>query len=367
VSSLLKDIYSEAFYHQLSDSLEKTIPTFDRKQFLRLIFSQAFKSMELKQRMTHTIDTIAVFLPADYPVAVSRICLLIEQLQMAEAHEQSFEYMFLSEYIETRGLDDFETSIQAFEFITQFTSCEFAVRPFIHRYGQPMLNQMLLWSRHDHPMVRRLASEGARPRLPWAMALPALKKDPAPLLPILESLKRDSSDSVRRSVANNLNDISKDNPEFVISLVKKWQGAGNKTDALIKHACRTLLKQGNTEVMRIFGYKSQGLLVSDFSLVSEQVEFGSSLEFSFSISNNTRRARKVRIEYAIYHLKKNGELSPRVFMISEREVDSGSHTKIARKHKIKPITTRRYYPGIHRVAVIINGVETAPLDFLLDM
>jgi len=275
--------------------------------------------------------------------------------------------MFLPEFIETRGLDDFETSIQAFEFITRFTSCEFAVRPFIHRYGQPMLDQMLLWSRHDHAMVRRLASEGARPRLPWAMALPALKKDPAPLLPILESLKQDSSDSVRRSVANNLNDISKDNPEFVISLVRKWQGKGNETDALIKHACRTLLKQGNAEVLKIFGYKSQGLQVSDFSLASAQVEFGSSLEFSFSISNNATRTRKVRIEYAIYHLKKNGELTPKVFMISEREMDPGSQTKIERKHTIKPITTRRYYPGIHRVAVIVNGVEAAPIDFTLDM
>lgn len=367
MSSLLKDIYSEAFYHQLSDSLETTIPDFHRRQFLRLIFSPAFQSMELKQRMTHTIETIAGFLPVDYPEAASKICVLIEHLQAAGAHEQSFEYMFLAEYIETRGLKDFETSIQAFEFITQFTSCEFAVRPFIHRYGQPMLDQMLLWSRHDHPMVRRLASEGARPRLPWAMALPALKKDPAPLLPILESLKRDSSDSVRRSVANNLNDISKDNPEFVISLVKKWQGKGNETDALIKHACRTLLKQGNTEVLRIFGYISQGLQVSDFSLASAQVEFGGSLEFSFSISNTARRKRKVRIEYAIYHLKKNGELTPRVFMISEREVVPGSQTEIERKHTIKPITTRRYYPGIHRVAVIINGVEAAPMDFTLNM
>ncbi len=367
MSSLLKDIYSEDFYHKLSNSLEKTIPDFDRKQFLRLIFSQAFESMELKQRMTHTIETIASLLPDDYSMAASKICSLIDHLRAAETHEQSFEYMFLPEYIESHGLDEFETSIQAFEFITQFTSCEFAVRPFIHRYGQPMLDQMLLWSRHRHPMVRRLASEGVRPRLPWAMALPGLKKDPDPLRPILESLKQDSSDSVRRSVANNLNDISKDNPEFVVSLVKKWQGTGSETDALIKHGCRTLLKQGNTEVLKIFGYNSQGLQISEFRLASAQVEFGNSLEFSFSISNNATRTRKVRIEYAIYHLKKNGELSPKVFMISERVVDPGSQTKIERKHSIKPITTRRYYPGVHRVAAIVNGIEATPMEFTLKM
>jgi 3-methyladenine DNA glycosylase AlkC len=367
VSSLLKDIYSEDFYHQLGISLEKTIPGYDHQQFLKLIFSDAFESMELKQRMTHTIDTIAGFLSGDFAEGASQICTLIDNLKQADTHEQSFEFMFLPEFIETRGIDHFEISIQAFEFITQFTSCEFAVRPFIHRYGQPMLDQMLIWTRHEHAMVRRLASEGSRPRLPWAMAIPSLKQDPAPLVPILEALKQDSSESVRRSVSNNLNDISKDNPEFVISLVKSWQGLSTETDAVIKHACRTLLKQGEPRVMALFGYDSRGIEINDFTLGTANVEFGSSLEFSFAIMNKAEKARKIRIEYAIYHLKKNGDLTRKVFKISERDVEPNSITKIGKKHAIKPITTRKYYAGRHAVAVIINGIESNPIDFKLEI
>ena len=367
MSSLLKDIYSEDFYHQLANSLEKTIPGFDRQQFMDLIFPDAFESMELKQRMTHTIDTIAGFLSEDFREGATEICTLIDNLKQADSHEQSFEYMFLPEFIETRGIDHFETSIQAFEFITQFTSCEFAVRPFIHRYGQPMLDQMLIWTRHEHAMVRRLASEGSRPRLPWAMALPSLKQDPAPLVPILQALKQDSSESVRRSVANNLNDISKDNPEFVISLVKGWQGISIETDALIKHACRTLLKQGEPRMMALFGYDSKGIEINDFALCTANVVFGSSLEFSFAIMNKADKARKIRIEYAIYHLKKNGDLTRKVFKISERDVDKNSITKLVKKHAIKPITTRQYYAGRHQVAVIINGIESDTIDFELEI
>jgi 3-methyladenine DNA glycosylase AlkC len=224
MSNLLKDMYSPTFYQQLCNSLEQTLTDFDREQFISRIFSSDFASMELKQRMSHTIETIALYLPQQFDQAAGLICKLIENLKQAGVEESSFEYMFLPEFIETRGLDEFETSVNALETITQYTSCEFAVRPFINRYGQEMIEQMTRWSLHENKWVRRLASEGSRPRLPWAMALPALKQDPLPLILILENLKQDPSETVRRSVANNLNDISKDNPDFVLTRVKSWQG-----------------------------------------------------------------------------------------------------------------------------------------------
>ena len=367
MSNLLKDIYSPSFYQQLCNSLEQTLTDFDREQFISRIFSPDFASMELKQRMSHTIETIALYLPQQFDQAAGLIGKLIENLKQAEVEEQSFEYMFLPEFIATRGLDDFKTSVKALETITQYTSCEFAVRPFINRYGQEMIEQMIKWSHHENKWVRRLASEGSRPRLPWAMALPALKKDPLPLIPILENLKQDPSETVRRSVANNLNDISKDNPEFVLARVKSWQGQSAETDALIKHACRTLLKLGEPRAMALFGFDPKGIEISDLTLLTSEVEFGKQLEFSFSIFNNADAARKTRIEYAIYHLKKNGELSPKVFKISEREIEAGEQIEIERKHSIRPITTRRYYAGRHQVAVIINGVNSDRLDFNLKM
>ena len=173
---------------------------------------------------------------------------------------------------------------KAIERITQFTSCEFAVRPFIIKYPKEMMKQMLVWSKHEHWGVRRLSSEGCRPRLPWAMALPNLKENPAPIIPILENLKNDISRFVRLSVANNLNDIAKDNPETVISLVKKWQGKSENVNWVIKHGSRTLLKQGNADVMEIFGFDTtKDITVKDFKISTPKVKIGDSLEFGFKL------------------------------------------------------------------------------------
>ncbi len=141
--------------------------------------------------------------------------------------------MVFTEYVENFGLEHYDISMSAMEFITQFISCEYAIRPFIIRYPGKAMKQMLQWSKHESLHVRRFSSEGCRPRLPWAMALPALKKDPTLILPILENLKDDSSEFVRKSVANNLNDIAKDNPDTVLGIVKRWQG--NSTPYRLDH------------------------------------------------------------------------------------------------------------------------------------
>ncbi len=365
MSTLLKDLYSPVFYRNFAEVLEYTLPPFDRVEFQRRIFNAEFNELELKQRMSHTTAVLADFLGQGFATAVDYICRLIDNLRAAGITEQSLEYMFLPEFIERYGLDDYQTSIQAFEYVTQYTSCEFAVRPFIQKYGEHMLEQMQRWSNHENNMVRRLASEGSRPRLPWAMALPELKSDPAPLLPILENLKHDKCGIVRRSVANSLNDISKDNPEVTIDVARRWLGSRPETDALVKHGCRTLLKQGNPETLMMFGYDNRDLELLDFRLLSPRVKMGDQLEFSFAIDNRSEKAKLLRIEYAIYLLKKNGSLAKKVFKISERELEAGGHLGINKQHRFKPITTRVYYSGRHEAAVIINGKESESVAFEL--
>ena len=189
MASLLKDLYSPAFYSAFTNVLAQVIPTLDKGQFTAAIFDETFESKELKERMRHTAIVLHQFLPAEFAPAAALIEQLIRRLREEGIKESSLEYMFLPDYIETYGLDDFENSVKAMEVITQFTSCEFAVRPFLLKYGYRMMEQMVGWSLHENHKVRRLASEGMRPRLPWAMAVPALKKDPTPILPILENLK----------------------------------------------------------------------------------------------------------------------------------------------------------------------------------
>ncbi len=316
-------------------------------------------------------------LPADYKDAIAKILELLEYVKdtrpdFSIIDDSKFgltlEYgWILDNYVEQYGLDDYETSVKAIEKITQFTSCEFVTHPFILKYPDKMMKQMLAWSKHEHWGVRRLASEGCRPRLPWAIALPNLKEDPAPILPILENLKNDPARFVRLSVANNLNDIAKDNPQMVIDLAKKWKGESVEVDWIIKHGCRTLLKQGSPEVMELFGFGSivKNVSIEDFQISTPKVEVGSSLEFSFNLLNGNTEKAKIRLEYGIYYQKANGGLAKKVHKISEKEYAGNSTTQITRKHSFRVVTTRKFHLGLHQVAVIINGNEFEKHDFTL--
>lgn len=365
MAELFKDLYSKQFYQQFSEALASALPSFNASEFMTMIYCDEFDGYELKQRMTHTANVMAHFLPDSFTQAMKKIEEIINFLEANGIREQSVEFMFIPEYVEKHGMDDFQESVAAFEFITQFTSCEFAVRPFIVKYKDKMLKQMTLWAAHEHHMVRRLASEGARPRLPWAMALPSLKEDPTQLLAILTALKNDSHEIVRRSVANNLNDISKDNPEVVIDVLKQWQGENKQVDALLKHACRTLLKQGNTEVLRLFGFDAAHFELTGFTIKTPQVTLGSDLQFSFHVKNTSKQERKVRLEYGLYYLKKNGDLARKVFKISERQFEAEESCTIERKQSFKLITTRKLYVGRHKLSIIINGRESETHEFEL--
>ena len=365
MSTLLKDIYSPAFVDRFSAIMKRTNPNFDQNLFRQKVFQENWPLMELKQRMKHIAAVLHEFLPPQYPDALKVILHTIEELK-AEGFNAALEFMFFPHYIETYGLKHFDESVNAFVAITSFTSCEFAVRPFLLHYGPRMIDVMTDWSTNGDHHVRRLASEGIRPRLPWAIALPFLKKDPTPLFPILDNLKNDPSDYVRRSVANNLNDISRDNPAVVIEIARRWKGDNETTDAIIRHATRTLLKQGNKEVLHLFGLNGSSIDLRSFSITETVVKNGGDLQFSVSFRNSSRKSKIIRLEYAVYYLRQKGRISKKVFKISERSYAPGEETTINRKQSFRPITTRRYYPGLHQVSVIINGKEYDRLSFHLD-
>ncbi|MDR3047468.1 MAG: DNA alkylation repair protein [Bacteroidales bacterium] len=372
MSSLLKDIYSVSFYDTFSELVGEVIPSFDKTKFKQLIFNNDWEKKELKERMKHTALVLHDFLPEDFDLSAKIIEQIFAKLEQIDSNVTSnesvylFEYMFFPEYIERFGLDHFETSVKTMEFVTQFTSCEFAVRPFIIKYGDRMIDQMLKWSLHKNEKVRRLSSEGCRPRLPWAMALPALKNDPAPILPILENLTNDPSEWVRRSVANNLNDISKDNPDIVIAIAKKWKGISPETDAILKHGCRTLLKQGHPVILKYYQLNtSDKIELSNFKIINPRLTTGDDLVFSFTLHNREITLQNIRIEYGLYYLKQNGQHSKKVFKISERTFQPDEKADIVRKQSFRIITTRKFYSGLHKLSIIINGQEHTAAEFEL--
>ncbi|MCD8167527.1 MAG: DNA alkylation repair protein [Bacteroides sp.] len=372
-----KNMYNEQFFDRFMKDLKLVINDFDACGFVDRVMDDEWENRELKQRCMHITTVLKEFLPADYKEAIAKI---LELLEYVEEREPGFSVIddkkfgltleygaILDNYIEQYGLDHYETSVKAIEKITQFTSCEFVTHPFIRKYPEQMMKQMLVWSKHEHWGVRRLASEGCRPRLPWAMALPDLKKDPTPIIPILENLKNDPARFVRLSVANNLNDIAKDNPDIVIELAKKWKGESKEVDWVIKHGCRTLLKQGNPEAMELFGFgaAAKNITIENFQISTPEVKVGDSLEFSFKLLNKNDEKARIRLEYGLYYQKANGTLSKKVCKISEKEYAENSTTQMIRKHSFKVVTTRKFYPGLHQVAVVINGKEFEKYDFIL--
>lgn len=367
MASQLKYIYSEEFFGKLIKSVQKVLPDVQTDHFLSSVFTIEWDNLELKQRMRHIAHVLHQYLDSDYKIGVKQL-IQISNLSRIDATDGvgDFAFMFLPDYIEVYGLSYFDESMAAMQEITQFTSCEFAIRPFFIKYPDLTLEQMISWSKHPNAMVRRLSSEGSRPRLPWAMALPDFKNNPKPILPILELLKNDDSESVRRSVANNLNDISKDNPDLMFNLISHWSGESKEVDWVIKHASRTLLKQGLPQVMTFFGYCSiDDIELGEISINTPEVKIGDVLNFDFSLKNISKHKTKVRIEYGIYFMKANGQLSKKVFKISEKYFQSQQQEHISRNQNFKIISTRKLYLGEHRVSLIINGIESKPKSFSL--
>lgn len=360
-----KNIYNDRFFNGFTDILTKTLGGFDKKRFLQKVYDDAWESRELKQRMKHIALVLQEFLPGSYDQGIAKIKDIITALR-GKGITGGLEYMIFTEYVENFGLDHYDTSMKAMEFITQFISCEFAVRPFIVRYPDKVMRQMLQWSKHESDQVRRFSSEGCRPRLPWAMALPALKKDPSPILPILENLKDDPSEFVRKSVANNLNDIAKDNPGVVLDIVKRWQGHSPRTNWIIKHGSRTLLRKAHPQAMKLFGLAAADKIVVDkLKIANNSIGIGEALVFSFHLTNTGHKPIKLRVEYGIDYMKSNGKGNRKLFKITENTYQPGQTYTFQRTQSFRNLTTRKHYAGKHALSIVINGQELAHKAFMV--
>jgi 3-methyladenine DNA glycosylase AlkC len=361
----LKHMYNPRFFEAFITTVKQVLPHFNKQQFLHQVFDTSWEQKELKQRVRHISTSLKEYLPGTYKEQVNLILCIIKQSRESGT-QGGFEYMFFPDFIEQYGLDDVETSLKAIEKITQFISCEFAIRPFLLKYQNKVMAQMLKWSEHHHEHVRRFSSEGCRPRLPWAMAIPALKNDPSPILPILENLKNDASLFVRKSVANNLNDIAKDHPQIVVDLAKKWKGQSKETDWIIKHGCRTLLKQADQNVYQIFGLNGKAECeVKNLKLSQSKIKIGDRLGFSFVLKATDKKPSKLRLEYAVYYVKANGKQSRKLFKLAENNYQPTTIYSFKKEQRFQDFTTRKHFPGKHKIGIIVNGKELAAKEFML--
>ncbi|KAA3614066.1 MAG: DNA alkylation repair protein [Calditrichaeota bacterium] len=352
-----KELFSQKFVQDLAAAVKSTDKTFKTEAFVSHVLDDDWPDRELKQRMRHITESLHQFLPPDFRQA-------LHILTSVSAKFNGLSHMVFADFVEHYGLDYFEESVQALELFTQNSSSEFAVRPFIIKYPTKMMQHMMKWANSKNEHIRRLASEGCRSRLPWAMALPQFKKDPAPVIKILEILKNDSSEYVRKSVANNLNDISKDNPETVLKIAGKWLGKSKETDWIVKHGCRTLLREGNTNALLLFGFQKPANIHVDKLKVTPKIRMGETITFSFLLSTKEAMLGRLRLEYIVDFMKANGKTAPKIFKISEGDF-TVKEREIVKNHSFRPITTRKYYAGKHGLRIVVNGKVMRESEFLV--
>jgi 3-methyladenine DNA glycosylase AlkC len=353
----LKDLFfTKQSLNAFADAISTEFGEFNRDAFLKNIYDDKWNDRELKEKMRHVTRCLHHVLPKDY---IAALVILVN----AAPHTKGFEAMCLPDYVEVYGMDHWEESLNALGHFTRYSSSEFAIRPFLNQDPDITMQYMMTWAKSEHENVRRFASEGCRPLLPWAMALPEFKKDPTKVLRVLELLKDDESEFVRKSVANNLNDISKDNPEIAIHVAESWLGASARTDWIVKHAMRTLLKKGNTRALRMFGFGDPAKIeIYHLQADNLKIKIGEDLVFSFRLSNHQKSNCKIRLEYAIDYVKANGKTARKIFQIIEKEYDPGQFD-LKRKQSFKNMTTRKHYPGTHRLSIVVNGVDKSNIEF----
>ncbi|PKF90108.1 hypothetical protein CW306_00815 [Bacillus sp. BA3] len=363
----LKDLYNETFIREFGEKVKGVHPSFATESFIGEVIDEHWDERKLKERIRHISITLGKHLPSVYQEA-------LDILYRLDKDCEGFRYLFFPDFVEVHGLNkkDWPLSLDALERFTARSSSEFAIRAFILLDPVLMIEKMKEWTNHDDEHVRRLASEGCRPRLPWGQALPMFKSDPTPVLELLENLKNDPSLYVRKSVANNLNDIAKDHPKTVIETAKRWHESGEpNTIWIIRRGCRTLVRQADPEVLSLFGYtdvlNNPNIITNAFIRNEpDSIFIGETSELHFGFRVQEKNSVKLRIEYAIDFVKANQKTSRKTFLLADRDFSDGEGVERVRIHNWKDLTTRRHYMGIHRISLLVNGVEVAETQVKLN-
>lgn len=355
----LKDLLNAKVMARIGRAAAQAHPGFDERAYLAMT-RKGLDALSIMQRMNRAADSLRAHLPPDYPQALKAV------RKMAPLLPGGFADMVLPEFVGRHGLGHFELSLEALRELTPYSSAEFAIRPYIAQDPDAVLTHALRWAEDENEHVRRLASEGTRPRLPWARRLPLLMAEPQRARPILEKLRADPSDYVRRSVANHLNDIAKDHPDWVLELLEGWPREPAETQWIVKHALRNLIKAGHPRALRLVGATlGAKVQLQSFSVAPKIVRLGQTLQLNATLVSTARQAQKLVIDYALHYVKKNGERSRKVFKLRTLELAGHAEIAITKNQTMADFTTRVHYPGRHAVELLVNGLTVAQGHFML--
>jgi 3-methyladenine DNA glycosylase AlkC len=365
---LLRDVFNPVAIEQLADTVARAWPAFDRAGFVVTINSQ-LADLSFGGRNALIRDTLRAYLPPAFPEAIQ---ILLDALGPEIPHCEltgfdRFTVMSQNDFVAAYGLEHLDLSLRALYELTKRFTAEGAIRAFLQRYPEQTLTRLAEWASDPNCHVRRLVSEGTRPRLPLAPRLRAFVKDPRPVLALLELLKADPVLMVRRSVANNLNDIAKNHPDLVVETLARWKDAGDPgTQWIIGHATRTLLKQGHPGALALLGYGAETYIsAASLQLNQTSVRMGEDLVFTVEIQSTADAPQHLMIDYVVHHQKANGKLAPKIFKLANKRLGSRQTLHLSKRHPFRPLSTRIYYPGRHALELQINGQRWGWQEFEL--
>jgi 3-methyladenine DNA glycosylase AlkC len=354
----LKNYYGPEVPARIADMIKEVDSGFDADAFLAEALD-GYQALELTPRAWQIADALSRHLPQDYERAIEiLVASLGPKLEGTELTGMDvFVYLPHVFFVAKFGVDHFESSMRAQYELTQRFTAEYSIRVFLERYPQRTLARLKEWALDSNVHVRRLVSEGTRPRLPWAPRLRTFQVDPRPVLELLELLKDDPELLVRRSVANNLNDIGKDNPAALIATCRRWmRDATPERSWLVRHALRSAVKRGEPEALEILGFvPARGVRVRDIRIAPAVASIGERVLFTVELANETSTTKQLLLELRIHFVKANGRSSPKVFALKELELQPREYARLEKMISLAQHTTRTHYPGEHRVEVLVNG------------
>lgn len=372
----LKHFFGERVVRAIAADITRVHRRFDTRGFVAAGLA-GLERLSLTQRAAHLAACLRVHLPDDFEAAAG---ILVDSLgpeldASGSFGMEPFRYMPHGLYIARHGLDHFETSMRALHALTRRFTAEGPIRPFIERHPERAYRQLERWTGDPSVHVRRLVSEGTRPRLPWATRLREFQRDPAPVIALLERLKDDPERYVQRSVANNLNDIAKDHPDVVAEVCRRWSagsasGGGlaprGRSDGrrwVVKHALRTLVKRGDRAALAVVGADARPKVeLRDVRVSPARPKVGGALAITFELVSRAARDQDLLVDYAVHFVKASGKATPKVFKLARLTLGPGQARALRARLSLAPMSTRRHYPGRHHVELIVNGVRQPLCD-----
>jgi 3-methyladenine DNA glycosylase AlkC len=354
----LKNRFGPVIPKTISAMIAAIFPGFDSKSFIKSAL-EGYDDLELLPRGWKIARALRPYLPEHFPDAAKILTASLgPKLDKTEDHGMTpFLYLPHACFVAEYGLDHFEESMAAQYEITQRFTAEFSIRPFIEKYPDAALARLRVWATDPSAHVRRLVSEGTRPRLPWAPRLRAFEKDPRPVLALLEMLKDDPELYVRRSVANHLNDIGKDHPDLLFQTVTHWlKDASDERRWVVNHALRSAVKRAEAGALKVLGFgRDAKVKIHNATVKPQRVAIGGAIEIAFELKNSGPTTQRILVDFRIHFVKANGATSAKVFKLKTVEVAPKQTVHLSKKVSLREMTTRKHYPGVHKVDAVLNG------------